>query len=117
MESNKALEFINKYINEKQKINLDTELDCWYGQTVDGVKTAITETSLLEVVELVFQDLALLQKVKTEIFVIMPDGTKFGKTIRSVIENGMPELGSELLSFAKQQNIINGFADPDPETV
>jgi hypothetical protein len=115
MDQEKAQKFLSKYLSDNNKMTVFTELDTWYGETPDGTKSAITEISMLEVIELGFRDPVLLEKAQTEDFIVLPDGAKFGKTIKALRENGLTELAMELTSMAKQMNVANGFEDPDPE--
>lgn len=115
MSDEKALETIKKIFHEKSKITIDTELDVWYGEMLDGTKTAITEISLLEAIAHGFGDKNLKEEIETKNLIILPDGTRLGKTIRAIRDDGMIELAAELSNFATQQNIRSGFSDPNPE--
>lgn len=114
----KVLDFVRKNIEEsnKEKITIVSELDCWYGMTLTGEKCAITDISLEEYVTSLNNE-ELLEKVKSEYFIVMPDGAKFGKRIIDIRNNDMPELAAELTYFAKMQNIRNGFGEPDPNII
>lgn len=115
MDQEKAIKTLDKILKENTKITSETELDHWFGQTPNGDKCQITEISMMEIIECGFCDKELLQKAMTEDFITLPDGAKFGKTIKALRENGLAEIAGELKFFALQQNLQNGFADPDPD--
>ena len=110
-------------MTENEKITADTELDTWFGETVDGQKCAITEIDLLEVTSILanVEDDALREKgkelfeaAKTATYLVMHDGTKLAKTLRAALDNGLVELSQELTQDAKNMNLNNGFLDSDP---
>jgi hypothetical protein len=110
-------------MQENEKITVDSDLDTWYGVTANGDKVAITEVSLFEFTSLLAnvedpvlaeKGKELFEKAKTEFYIEMHDGTRLGKSIRAMVDNGLVEIAAELTQDAKEMNIKNGFLDPDP---
>ena len=110
-------------MQENEKITVDSDLDTWYGVTASGEKVAITEVSLFEFTSLLAnvedpvlaaKGKELFEKSKTDFYLEMHDGTRLGKSIRAMADNGLVEIAAELTQDAKQTNIKNGFLDPDP---
>lgn len=115
MNQNKILNFLDKVVRQDTKITVATELDHWYGQTLTGEKVQITDITMLEIIELGFGNKELAKLAESRNFLTLPDGARFGKTILALRKNGLIELATELTSFAKQQNLANGFEDCNPE--
>ncbi len=108
---------------DNEKITKNTELDTWYGITKDGNKVAITEVDLMEFTSFMANSedentrevgKQLFEKSKNDTFLIMHDGTKLGKTINALLENNVLDVASDLIMFAKEQNIKNGHLDINP---
>lgn len=112
-------------MNEIEKVTADTDLDTWYGVSPTGDKVAITEVSLFEFTSLMAnaedKEVAnkgreLFELAKTAFYLEMHDGTKLGKSLRALMDNGLVEVAQELGQFAKETNLANGFLDCDPWT-
>lgn len=112
-------------MNEIEKVTADTDLDTWYGLSARGDKIAITEVSLFEFTSLMANSVdkatadkgkELFELAKTAFYIEMHDGTRLGKSLRALMDNGLTDVAQELGQFAKETNLANGFLDCDPWT-
>lgn len=110
-------------IHDNEKITKETELDTWYGITKNGDKVAITEVDLLEFTSLMANSeleddrvigQLLFEKAKNDFYIEMHDGTKLGKSIKALLDNNLLDTARDLIQFAKEQNIRNGYLEFEP---
>jgi hypothetical protein len=110
-------------IKDDEKITKTTELDTWHGMDVNGNKIAITEVDLLEYTSLIANSQnenhrkigeKLFESAKNDFYIEMPDGARMGKNIQALLDNRLLEVANDLIHFAKEQNIKNGYLEFEP---